>query len=351
VAAAWAAAALLLAPALMDRGEVSLNDYVPVIVDPLYYAGLALLAGAVAVPAARLLVAARRQAAAVDPLALTMAAAAVLYALALACAGLAGWHLGAGGPSHAFNQDLFWGTGHLLQFVNTALLLAAWWVLGEAVLGAPALPAGALKGAAALLVLGAVPAPILYFGGAPFSATSAGILTDLQYALAPPALLVACLMAPGVARAPGAPWDDPARLCLVLSPLLFGVGGVLGLFVDGADTRTPAHYHGVIAGINVAFMGLFYGAVLPRLGRAARGRRLILTQVWMFASGQLLASLGLFLAGGYGVPRKTAGAAQGLEDIGAMAGMVLNGIGAAIAVGGGVLFIWTAGTALLRRPG
>ena len=30
------------------------------------------------------------------------------------------------------------------------------------------------------------------------------------------------------------------------------VGAFLGLFVDGADTRTPAHYHGVIAAIMLA---------------------------------------------------------------------------------------------------
>jgi len=65
-------------------------------------------------------------------------------------------------------------------------------------------------------------------------------------------------------------WSDPTFHCLVLSVLVFALGGVLGLFVDGADTRTPAHYHGVIGGINLAFYGLFYSWFLPALAALYR---------------------------------------------------------------------------------
>jgi hypothetical protein len=70
----------------------------------------------------------------------------------------------------------------------------------------------------------------------------------------------------------------------------------------------------------------------------------------MYGGGQLLASLGLFMAGGYGTPRKIAGEAQNLSDIGAIVGMYLNGIGALIAISGGVMFIWMIASALLRSP-
>ncbi|HER26529.1 MAG TPA: hypothetical protein ENI69_05415 [Rhodospirillales bacterium] len=177
--------------------------------------------------------------------------------------------------------------------------------------------------------------------------------TDLQYLLAVPALLfgLPLMMAISKVRREGSPlpWADPAFKCLALAPLVFTVGGVLGLFVDGADTRTPAHYHGVIAGINLSFMGLFYGLFLPLLGRPLKRTKAVAAQIWMFGGGQLLASIGLFLAGGYGVPRKTAGAAQNLSDMGAYVGMFLNGIGALIAVIGGVMFIWMVARALLAR--
>ncbi|MBL8666856.1 MAG: hypothetical protein JNM48_05290, partial [Rhodospirillales bacterium] len=88
----------------------------------------------------------------------------------------------------------------------------------------------------------------------------------------------------------------------------------------------------------------------PMLGREAgspRRQRLILR---LFAWGQLAACIGLFAAGGHGAPRKVAGAAQGLHDVVAKIGMGLNGLGGLIAVIGGILFIWTVGSALLRTP-
>ena len=145
------------------------------------------------------------------------------------------------------------------------------------------------------------------------------------------------------------PWRDPAFLCLVLSVVVFGIGGVLGMFIDGTDTRTPAHYHGVIAGVTLSFMGLFFAFFLPLLGRAPQAVRSIRFLIWAFAGGQTFASIGLFLAGGYGAPRKVAGEAQGLEELGAIVGMTMNGIGALVAVLGGVLFIWVGARALFSQ--
>ena len=354
VACVALASVLLFIPALLDRGEASLNNYVPVIVDPLFYAGLALLAGGVALAAVRLAVNLPGRRATVEPVVFGVAAAAGAYGVALVCVALAFWSLLGEAPTHAYNEDLFWGAGHVLQFVNTALMLGAWYLLGATVLGRPPMVPGWHKGAALWLLAFTLPAPALYAFLTPFSADHTEAFTSLQYALAPPVLVAAGLTAvalAGTARdAASRAWRHPGFLCLVLSAGVFAVGGVLGLFVDGADTRTPAHYHGVIAGVSLAFMGLFYVVFLPLLGRAPRWGRLLYAQVVLFAGGQTLAALGLFWAGGYGAPRKTAGAAQGLEGIGAIAGMAMNGIGALVAVIGGVLFIWTVAHALLGPP-
>ena len=144
-------------------------------------------------------------------------------------------------------------------------------------------------------------------------------------------------------------WIDVRFLCLVTSIAVFGLGGMLGIFVDGADTRTPAHYHGVIGGINLAFMGLFFGFFLPLMDRSLNPGSAQRLSVWFYATGQALHSLGLFLAGGYGAPRKTAGDAQMIEALGAQIGLYGMGIGAVIAVVGGVMFICISGGALLRR--
>ena len=344
---------LLFEPALRDAGEPSLNNYVPVIVDPSYYAGLAVLAVAAVMAAVgpwRRLWRRRRDATG-DTVAL--AAAGLLLVMALACIARAGVDLGGRAPDHAFNEELFWGGGHVLQFMNVLLLLVAWRRLAAETLSEAALSEGWFRAATAVLLLAPLTSIAFYEMYPAFSAEQQMAFTNLQYVLAPPAGLIAIAVLAAMARyrrrEGSLPWGDPAFLALAASVPVFAVGGLLGLFVDGADTRTPAHYHGVIGGIHLAFMGLFYRVLLPALARPLAPGRLVRAQVILFGAGQLMACVGLFWAGGYGAPRKTAGAAQGLEGLGPTIGMGLNGLGALIAVIGGVLFIWTVGRALAKK--
>ncbi len=345
-----AACLLIFIPALLDRGEPTLNNYVPAIIDPLYYAGLALLALGLVLPVVRLFSTRMAEGVRPDILSLAGIAAAVVFLVALICFGLALNNLGGRPLDHAFNEDLFWGGGHMLQFLSTILLLGVWSVLARLTLGAELVPRRVHLGAILFLAACVVPAPVFYFVFDPLSAEQDQAFSALLWALGPPTLLVAAIGARTVAalstRDRGLPWREPVFLSLVLSAVVFGVGGVLGMFIDGADTRTPAHYHGVIAGVMLAMMGLFFGLLLPLLGRTRMPKRKAQFLVVAFAGGQTVACLGLFLAGGYGAPRKVAGAEQGLEAIGAITGMVMNGVGALVAVIGGVLFIWIAVRAL-----
>ena len=59
--------------------------------------------------------------------------------------------------------------------------------------------------------------------------------------------------------------------------------------------------------------------------------------------------LGLVWSGGYGVQRKVAGAEQVLRSPGEIAGMGLMGLGGAIAILGGLLFVVVVLRAM-RRP-
>lgn len=349
LAAAMLAMPLLFIPAFMDRGEATLNNYVPTIIDPLYYAGLSVLAAAVAAPAAALggslLTAGRTGLRRSLPWAMTVAS--VVYALAIICFAAA-WGLQRYEPlSFTYNEQLFWGGGHVLQILNTLLLIIAWsWLAAHAV-DAPVVPRVAFRIAARILLALAVIAPLFYVVFEPFSAAQTRAFTALQYGLGPSALIVAVALAIRLPRP--LPWRTPELQCLALSLLLFAVGGAFGLFVDGADTRTPAHYHGVIAAVTLAFMGLFYSVFLPVLGKPAPGLRATRIQLHLFAWGQLAACIGLFLAGGHGAPRKVAGDAQGLHEMAAIIGMGLNGLGGLVAIVGGILFVWLVARALLRH--
>jgi hypothetical protein len=58
--------------------------------------------------------------------------------------------------------------------------------------------------------------------------------------------------------------------------------------------------------------------------------------------------VGLVWSGGYGVQRKVAGVEQVLRSPGEVAGMALMGLGGAVAIVGGLLFVWVVMRAL--RP-
>jgi heme/copper-type cytochrome/quinol oxidase subunit 1 len=94
----------------------------------------------------------------------------------------------------------------------------------------------------------------------------------------------------------------------------------------------------VITGVNLSLMGLFFSHLLPVIAGAFRASFVTRLQVALFGSGQLVACIGLFLAGGYGAPRKTPSGAASLLD-GAAFGMYLNGAGALLAIIGGVMFV------------
>ena len=142
---------------------------------------------------------------------------------------------------------------------------------------------------------------------------------------------------PGVWRAA----RSPARSALLASLLLFGTGGVLAFMIRGVNVVVPAHYHGSIVGVTLAFMGLTY-VLLPSLGYAVPAQgwaRWVRWQPWVYGGGQLMHVLGLAWSGGYGVQRKVAGAEQVLRTTGEQIGMGMMGLGGLIAVLGGIMFV------------
>lgn len=347
---AAAGTVLLLLPAALDRGEPTLNNYIPMIIDPLYYAGLVFLGAGVLVQTARLfpgLAGAARSGEAPD---LALAAAGLLYVAAMAGFAFAAVELSGEDPSHDFNERLVWGGGHLLQFVNLALLFAAWGHLGRHCLDDPLAGAGLARLALALLLLGGL-AGLALFALFPMGEDAHfTAFTELQYALFPPAaLLGAGAGAVLWKRRRDLPWGDPVFEALAGAFGVLAVGGAFGFFVDGQDTRTPAHYHGVIGGINLAFVGLFYGVILPRLGRPVTLGRAVRAQVRLYALGQLLFSVGMFMAGGLGAARKVMGAGISMDNASALAAVGIRDLGGALSVIGGVMFIWIALAALFKR--
>jgi heme/copper-type cytochrome/quinol oxidase subunit 1 len=145
------------------------------------------------------------------------------------------------------------------------------------------------------------------------------------------------------------PEARPLRAALAWSLVLFGAGGLIGLAIQGSNVKIPAHYHGSIVGVTLAFMGLAY-YLLPQLGYGAPRGRLATLQPTLYGVGQLAHALGLLWSGGYGVQRKVAGAEQVLRGAEQVAAMGLMGLGGLAAVAGGFLFIVVVMRAMVAPP-
>ncbi len=349
--AAVSAYPLLFLTAFDHTSAPSLNNYIPVIQHRAYYDGLAILALGIAMPVARLLLNLPSRRKDMPPLALAMTAGSVIYLIALICFGIATYKSLGATPSKELNEVLFWGGGHVLQFLFCLLMVTGWFILSRSSLGEDAVGTDSLRAAVFVLMAFTLPGPYLYRAFDMSGPVFREAFSKLQFVMALPTLMVAVPVLFGIARAKEKaplPWRDPAFVALVLSMTVFGVGGIMGNLISGSDTRTPAHYHAVITGVSLAAVGLVLTYCLPALGRAPRNSRWLRLQIWLYGGGQLVACIGMFLAGSHGAPRKTPTSLTALSDA-AVIGMFLNGIGAMIAVAGGVMFVVTVIRALWPR--
>ena len=79
----------------------------------------------------------------------------------------------------------------------------------------------------------------------------------------------------------------------------------MGFLITGSDTRTPAHYHAVITAVSVSSAGMLLTFGLKELGRAPAPPRATRILIGLYGGGQFVASIAMFVAGGYGALRKT----------------------------------------------
>lgn len=242
--------------------------------------------------------------------------------------------------SEIYYELLFWGGGHVLQYTYTLLMMVAWlWLSSSAGATLPLSPRVAviILGVGLLSVFPAIP---IYYAYEVTDILHRELFTWLMsyggsLAVFPLGIAVYYAL---LQKKPASEIERSAHAGVLTSLVLFGAGGVIGFMIEGSNVTIPAHYHGCIVGVTLALMGVSYD-LLPRLGYPNVNFRLARLQLWAYAAGQLLHIFGLVWSGGYGVERKVAGAAQGLDSIGRVAGMGLMGLGGLISAVGGLIFI------------
>ena len=349
--AAAGTAVIVICP-FAGAGQPLMNNYVPVLQHPMFYAGLSLFGCGILSHLLRTLISRpklRRQLDGVIALRAGIVVSAVVTGIAI-LAVLASWlGLPARMDGQIYFEFLFWGGGHIVQFSYTLLMMVVWVVLAHASGCHFELTPRLVLVFTIFLALPVITVPFLYIA---HDITTPGhriAFTELMKYGGLSCLPLGLAVAASLWQA-----DRPAaegriyRATLVSSLILFLVGGILGFMIAGLDIVIPAHYHGATVGVTIAFMGLVY-YLLPRLGFGPLPQRMATWQPCIYAGGQLLHIVGLAWSGGYGVQRKTAGTAQGLDGFGQIAGMGLMGLGGLISVIGGILFLLVAWTSMRNK--
>ncbi|MDT8385988.1 MAG: cbb3-type cytochrome c oxidase subunit I [Thiogranum sp.] len=340
--AALGAAAMVVAP-FAGPGNPLMSNYIPVLQTPLFALALLCFGFGIALLILRSMTAQSRvgqQLKGVGALRFglnTAAVASAMAVLAFIWSYLALPEFVSGKP---YYELLFWGGGHMLQFTYTLLMLVAWlWLASASGVSLPLTPRVVLL----LFFLGLATvfmAPLIYYGHAITSVEHIKLFTWLmRYGGSLATLPLALAILYGLLRSPASPGAQaPLRAALLTSMLLFGLGGVVGFLIQGSNVTIPAHYHGSIVGVTLAFMGVTYD-LLPRMGYAHPAIRAAQIQSWVYGGGQLLHVLGLVWSGGYGVQRKVAGTDQALDGAEKIVAMGLMGLGGLIAIIGGLMFL------------
>ncbi len=336
-------ALLIAASPLFGPAEPVLNNYIPVLRHPLFFFGLGAFALGMLFSASRGMQR-YHNTDEPQPEAWILRAAALLTGLAAVVFVHTFTRTPQGLIPEQFFETLFWGSGHILQFVYGLLLLFAWLRLAQA-LYYPTISARVVAVAVLLSLL-----PLLY---ALWLELATPLLTAdyrlgysalMRWGNAWGPLLIGVPILGHSLRTLGQslqPQQRPLQIALLSSFLVFAVGGALGYAIQETNTVVPAHYHGSIVGVTLALMGLLY-SLLPRLGYAPVSGRIATWQPAIYALGQLMHVTGLALQA---APRKTVGVE--MDAMGALATQ-LTRWGGGLAVLGGILFLWACWRAMRR---
>lgn len=357
----WASLALSCAGMLivvfataLGLGRPELANYVPVLLTPVFYVGLAAFATGVFLALVNTgirLISAVIDGERLGALTIGMVVCGLGVLIAFLCFGLSAYFQWSTGKATIDFERLFWGGGHILQAVNTASMAVAWALLARIIFNSDLASEKASKAVFAVYLAFMLPAPFIYLVHDTSSYAHKDSFTFLmRWGLGPSTVvfMVAAIWLIASRSKKERNWADPGLAALALSILCFIIGGVIGFNISGVNTKIPAHYHSNIGAVTIAFMGLFY-KLLPSLGREVYFKRLSVAQPYLYAVGILLFVAGLYLAGAHGAARKAYSGAQELDNTWKMIGMAVMGLGGVVSIAGGAAFVVNALASLAHR--
>ncbi|MCZ2126480.1 MAG: cbb3-type cytochrome c oxidase subunit I [Anaerolineales bacterium] len=263
-------------------------------------------------------------------------------------------------------RNFFWGFGHPAQQVNLAAMVSVWYMLANITIGIRPLNEKFSRLAFILYLffinLGSahhlLVDPGLTFAWKAVNTSYAmylAVLGSMMHAFSIPGAMETAMRIKGHTKGlfgwlRDAPWNEPGFSSLVISMVLFGwVGGVTGVTIGTEQInmlvhntmRLPGHFHAtVVGGTTVAFMGFTYYVIPLIFRKELKLKKWAQWQPYVYGGGTALLSLGMITSGLQGVARRSwditfAGVVPGTVNL----TLAIFGIGALIAVVGGIMYI------------
>jgi len=272
------------------------------------------------------------------------------------------WSLGmTEGVDPLLNRTLFWFTGHPIVYFWLLPAYVSWYMTVPKQVGGKLFSDGVVRGVFILFLLLSTPV------GLHHQFTDPGIDEGLKllhgvftFGVFFPSVVTAfTLMAAlesGGRKAGGKgllgwllklPWGNPAVVAQLLAMIGFVLGGATGL-LNASSTMNlvihntsfiPGHFHLTVGtAVALTIMGVCYWLVPYLTGKALWGRRIAVTQAWLWIIGVMIFSRGQMAAGIAGQPRRLYTSAAAYIDEGWEVWNVVAGIGGMIMFTSGVLF-------------
>jgi len=274
-------------------------------------------------------------------------------------------------------RNFFWGFGHPAQQVNLAAMVSIWYALAQMTTGIRPVNEKFSRFAFILYLffinLGSahhlLVDPGLSFAWKAVNTSYAmylAVLGSMMHAFSIPAAIEVAQRAKGYNKGlfdwlRNAPWAEPGFSSLALSIILFGwIGGVTGVTIGTEQInmithntlRLPGHFHAtVVSGTTLAFMGFTYYVIPLIFRKELKLKKWAVLQPYIFGAGMFLVSIGMITSGLQGVARRHwditfAGTVPGTVNI----TLAILGIGALIAVVGGIMYVAIVLTSILSGP-
>ncbi|WP_395463211.1 cbb3-type cytochrome c oxidase subunit I [Wolbachia endosymbiont of Cantharis cryptica] len=326
---------LIFISAFVPNTEVIKSNYIPVLQNKLFLFGLSLFIASILINATLTYMSNKQ----VSYLSIGQIGLVIILVSSFLCFVLAYNNM----PIDIYHSDknlfyeyLFWGGGHLLQFAFTQGMFLVFLIISDVNL--------ASNNKITILPLFintvlAVGAPFIYFV---YPVDSAELIQFFTWHMRIAGAVLPCFLIILVYRNIKTLLNEKGNY-LLHSFVLFIYGGVLGVLTIEGNVTIPAHYHGSVVGITIAFMNFIYW-LLPKLNCKEVKNSIVKLQIYAYSLGHFLHITGLVWLGGYGALRKVAD----LPSISSMLARVCFIIGGAISVVGGMLFVIIVLLSLLK---